>query len=239
MTSRAFTVISDRFLKHFVFLLFAVGSGCSPPTVEGAHPLPQPPGQACAEALPPPPPSTPCSRLASRLPEASEVDWGYEPDRCPDASYAVADAPSDRIAAAGLVGVLGSSRELVFCGGNGLLAQLGWPALKAGSSRARLRYAAGPYVVYSGCTKERQRVTLEGGQLAVEIDGGAAFVTPSDLQLQTVEPGLVRTVAASVPKQCNVHAVAAATRDAAELCLSAYRGTSGEVAYASFRSSCD
>jgi hypothetical protein len=173
------------------------------------------------------------------LPEAIEVDWGYEVDRCGDASYSVGDEPADRLGAGSLVSVFGTSRELIYCGGDELLEQLGWPPLRAGTSRARLRYAAGAYTVYSGCRPERQRVSVEGGRLSVEIDGSSAFVVSSDLQLQVAEPDLVHAVAARIPDRCNAHLVAAATREQAELCLSAYRGDTRHVLYASFRSSCE
>jgi hypothetical protein len=176
-----------------------------------------------------------------------EVDWGwdsYASKSCPDATYELEDAPPERIGASSLLQVFGTNRELVFCGGDELIEDLGWPRLSAGTSRARVRYEPGPYLVYSGCTKERGRVTLEGGRLTVELAGGPSFVTSGDLQLQAAEPGLVHTAAAAVPGFCNVYVVAAATTEEAEICLAVPRGAPNDprrppnVLYASFRSSC-
>jgi hypothetical protein len=226
---------------YFIPLVLASTFGCTAPATASAGHSPPFAAKPCSEELPPPPPATPCSSLVSRMAELREVDWGwgdYATERCPDASYEVEEAPPERIGASSLVQVFGTSRELVFCGGDELIEQLGWPRLSAGTSRARVRYEPGVYVVYSGCTKERGRVTLEGGRLAVELAGGAAFVTSGDLQLQAAEPGLVHAAAAAVPGFCNVYVVAAATADEAEVCLSVPRGAPNEVLYASFRSSC-
>jgi hypothetical protein len=136
------------------------------------------------------------------------------------------------------VSLFGRQRELTFCGGDALVAELGWPRLVAGSSRARWRYAAGQYVVYGGCAKANEVVTLEGGQLIVAV-GAEEFITSGELQFRSSDPQLVHAAAAAVPGLCNVHVVAAATPDAVELCLSTYRGAPGDVLYASFRSRCD
>jgi hypothetical protein len=169
------------------------------------------------------------------------VDWGwggYVSERCPEASYAVEQSPPERTQASSLVQVFGRTRELVFCGGDELIEKLGWPRLSAGTSRARVSYEPGAYIVYSGCAKERERVTLEGGRITFELGDAAEFVTQSDLQLQVADPGLVHATSAAVPEFCNAHVVAAATLEEAEVCLSVPRGAPNDVLYASFRSSC-
>jgi hypothetical protein len=176
--------------------------------------------------------------LVTRLQDNTPSDWGYATYHCPPTSYEVADAPAQRTAPASLTSVFGNTHELTYCGGDALLTELGWPRLVAGVSRARLRYEAGQYVVYSGCTKTNEWVTVEGGRLRVEL-GAVAFAASSDLQLRSADPALVHASAGSVPGHCNVHAVAAATPDQMELCLSAYSGAPGAVLYASFRSRCD
>jgi hypothetical protein len=229
-----------------IFLLLGATFACSAPRSAGAERVTQVEGGTRGEEQPSPPSGVPCSRLVSRLPEAIEVTWGYE-EPCGDASYSVGDEPADRITAGNLIDIFGRTRDLVFCGGDDLTELLAWPHLRAGTSRARLRYETGAYTVYSGCTPERHRVSVEGGQLFVQIDGGPAFVVSSDLQLRESEPDLVHAHAARVPHRCNAHLVAAATREQAELCLSAYRpGTLAtpnaappDVLYASFRSSCE